>query len=726
MSYLDDLKKKGQQFVQNVQNAANTASNVYNAAKQGVQNVYNAATGNTQQPVTPQAQIPNTNPSPASQPQNPQPEINWAAEYDKAMAPQTTPTTSAQPGGQAAQPPTSAAAQSALGEGAGQWQAELDNVMAQIMGKGKFDYNMNGDAMYQQYADIYQNQANLGMQNAMAQAAALTGGYGSSYGQMVGQQAYAQQMQGLNDIGLELYDRAYAQDMAERSQLMDQYNMLAAREEQAYNRAYQEGRDKVADDQWNKQYNWQAEEFDKLYGEGGYYTTEANKDRQHQASQNQLNREHDVTMQNDQQSHQKEILKDEQTYNTAERVASQIYNDTVREDNQTHDEKMQNDAQTHQSEMATQEHNWQAEEFDKLYGYTDKNGNHVEGYYEKEANKDREQDQNQFNAMYGYTDESGVYHEGYNDRAREDEQKFQQGIHDALYGYTDENGVFHEGYYATEADKERTQDQKQFDSLYGYTDEKGNKVSGYYEDMADKEFNQMYGDLEYDEDGNIVGGGYYTKKDAQDQKNWDAAQEASKTTTKYEGEGDFNGKEVPKQLAGTNGLTTTNTNFFDDNGMFKSAAVVSAYGADGKSVDYAGNAITPSVGVGTMTYNVGGKEIKVQTGTSPYTNTVNPDAKRGVMANGYQPTHYGTQPVGDPVDGEYTVINGVEVDVYSVKKDGKNVKIAYDDANNKYIEIDSEDIEEGEPTNIPAPPPRPNNLSGGGGGGGKFVQTIKQ
>ena len=212
MSYLDDLKKKGQSLMQNVQSAANTAKNVYNAAQQGVQNVYNAATG--QQPATQNAQ-----PSAAVQQQQAQADrdhaaqmnqmqqqnqVDWAAEYDKAMQSNPANTGATAQGAQTAQPPVSNAAQAALGSGAGQWQAELDNVMAQIMNKGKFEYNMNGDAMYQLYADMYQNNANLAMQNAMAQASALNGGYGSSYAQQVGQQAYAQQMQGLNDIGLEL------------------------------------------------------------------------------------------------------------------------------------------------------------------------------------------------------------------------------------------------------------------------------------------------------------------------------------------------------------------------------------------------------------------------------------------------------------------------------------------------------------------------------------------
>lgn len=115
--------------------------------------------------------------------------------------------------------------------------AELWN---QITSRQPFSYDMNGDALYQQYADIYQNNANLAMQNAMAQSAALTGGYGNSYAQAAGQQAYAQQMQNFNDVGMELYDRAYGEYQAEGQEL---YNQLAT--------LYGISQDKEAIDQWH-------------------------------------------------------------------------------------------------------------------------------------------------------------------------------------------------------------------------------------------------------------------------------------------------------------------------------------------------------------------------------------------------------------------------------------------------------------------------------------------
>lgn len=200
-----------------------------------------------------------------------------------------------------------------------QWNAELDSLMGQIMNREPFSYDINGDAMYHQYEDIYTRGAEAAMQNAMGQAAALTGGYGSSYGQTAGQQAYAQQMQGLYDVVPELEAQAYARYMAEGDALNQRYAMVADREAQDYQRFldersqdnweksfnYQQSRDEVADRQWQDSFeyqqsqdaqdqanweasfeyqqsqdqqaqdNWQAsfdregEQWEAIYGEGG-------------------------------------------------------------------------------------------------------------------------------------------------------------------------------------------------------------------------------------------------------------------------------------------------------------------------------------------------------------------------------------------------------------------------------------------------------------------------
>jgi hypothetical protein len=81
----------------------------------------------------------------------------------------------------------------------------------------------------------------------MGQAAAMTGGYGNSYGQSVGQQAYQGYLQQLNDKVPELYQLALSKYQMEGDALMDQYGILGAKEEQEYGRH----RDQVGD--WERE-----------------------------------------------------------------------------------------------------------------------------------------------------------------------------------------------------------------------------------------------------------------------------------------------------------------------------------------------------------------------------------------------------------------------------------------------------------------------------------------
>lgn len=123
------------------------------------------------------------------------------------------------------------------------WQAQLNDIMNQILNREKFSYDLNGDALYQQYKDKYISQGRMAMMDTMGQAAALTGGYGNSYAQSVGQQAYNGYLQQLNDKVPELYQLALDQYTREGQDMYNQFSMLGAMEDQEYGRY----RDSVSD-----------------------------------------------------------------------------------------------------------------------------------------------------------------------------------------------------------------------------------------------------------------------------------------------------------------------------------------------------------------------------------------------------------------------------------------------------------------------------------------------
>ena len=124
-----------------------------------------------------------------------------------------------------------------------EWQAQLDDTLSKILNREKFSYDLNGDALYQQYKDQYVTQGQQAMMDTMGQAQAMTGGYGNSYAQSVGQQTYQGYLQQLNDKVPELYQLALNKYQMEGDALQDQYALLGAQENQDYGRY----RDQVSD-----------------------------------------------------------------------------------------------------------------------------------------------------------------------------------------------------------------------------------------------------------------------------------------------------------------------------------------------------------------------------------------------------------------------------------------------------------------------------------------------
>ena len=123
------------------------------------------------------------------------------------------------------------------------WGAELDALYDKITNRDKFKYDVYDDPMYQQYKMQYQNLGRTAMMDTMGQAAALTGGYGSSYGQSVGQQTYDAYLQSLNEVVPELYGQAYQQYRDEGTDMLNQWGLLNDREQQDYTKY----RDSVSD-----------------------------------------------------------------------------------------------------------------------------------------------------------------------------------------------------------------------------------------------------------------------------------------------------------------------------------------------------------------------------------------------------------------------------------------------------------------------------------------------
>ncbi len=649
MSYLDDLKKKAQGVVDTVQNVGNAAYNgvkqVYNATQNAGQNIYNAATGNTQQKTQAQqtqAQNQQTQAQAATQPPA---ENNWVADYeafenDRTMNEVGQGVTS-QP--TQSQDNTQNTAQSGLAiTQNANWQNQLDDVMNKIMAGEKFNYDMNSDAMYQQYRDIYENQANMAMQNAMAQNAALTGGYGSSYGQMVGQQAYAQQMQGLNEIGLGLYDRAYNQYQNEQNNLYNQQAMLAEKEALDYNREYQANRDTVADQQWQQSFDYQKAQDEIAQGQW-QDTFDYQKEQDALAQKNYENefayQQGRDEVADEQWLKQYEQWEKEYASSEAQREADNAYRDEAFQYQQSQDklaqENYQNEFEYQQAQDKLAQENWQAQ-FDETVKQ-----NEADNAYRNEAFDYQKEMDKQSQANY----EKEFEYQQSQDQQSQDNWLKQYEQWEKEYASSEE---------------QRALDNQYRDSALEYQKEQDAQSQANWQASMD----------------------YQKEMDKQSQSNWQAefdredewyndAQEAAKPTTKYEGESSVitGGTEVPKQLANVPGLTTTNPNFFDEYGNFKNAAIVKTT-PTGDGTDTSKD---------TVTYNLGGEEIELRRGYSPYTKTKNPDANNGTF-NGYQPDNIGGEKLSKR--GRTDTINGVTQNVWETPDGNRWI---WDATQNKYL-----------------------------------------
>ena len=107
--------------------------------------------------------------------------------------------------------------------------------MEKILNREKFSYNLNGDALYRQYKDQAIRNGRLAMQDTLGQTAAMTGGYGSSYGQTAAQQAYRRQMSDLGDKASALYDKARAEYDRQGDADKEHYDLLLQRENSSQN-----------------------------------------------------------------------------------------------------------------------------------------------------------------------------------------------------------------------------------------------------------------------------------------------------------------------------------------------------------------------------------------------------------------------------------------------------------------------------------------------------------
>ena len=145
-------------------------------------------------------------------------------------------------------------AESVLPDFTSSYDSQIRRLYDEIVNRPAFRYDPAGDPLYQSYRTQMVGEGQRAMRDTMGQAAALTGGYGSSYAQSVGQQEYEYYLRRLGQVMPQLYRAAWERYSAEGDELRglfdstmamaqdevgrakDRYDMAAKLEEQAYQR----------------------------------------------------------------------------------------------------------------------------------------------------------------------------------------------------------------------------------------------------------------------------------------------------------------------------------------------------------------------------------------------------------------------------------------------------------------------------------------------------------
>ena len=136
------------------------------------------------------------------------------------------------------------AAQLAKSEGAwnnradysSQWTNQATDAQNALLNRPAFSYNFNADPVYQGLRDRYMNAGNMANYNTQAQTTANTGGFGNSYSQTAGYQAYTQQLDNLMEQIPQLAQQNLNRYNQDTQMMRDRYNMLKELEAHDYSR----------------------------------------------------------------------------------------------------------------------------------------------------------------------------------------------------------------------------------------------------------------------------------------------------------------------------------------------------------------------------------------------------------------------------------------------------------------------------------------------------------
>lgn len=144
------------------------------------------------------------------------------------------------------------------------YSAQIEQLLNGLLNRDSFSYDAAADPMYQQYLSQYQREGQRAMQDAYGQAAARTGGLGSSWAQSAAQQANNYYASMAADKIPELYQLAYEMYLGEIEGKVRDLGLLENMSDTQYNRY----RDTMSD--WRDDRNFAYRQYQDDVSAGRY------------------------------------------------------------------------------------------------------------------------------------------------------------------------------------------------------------------------------------------------------------------------------------------------------------------------------------------------------------------------------------------------------------------------------------------------------------------------
>ncbi len=171
------------------------------------------------------------------------------------------------------------------------YSGQIESLLNDILNREDFSYKLNADPLYEQYREQYAQNGKRAMMDTVGNAAALTGGYASSYAVTAGNEAYDEYLKALGDIALDLRDRAYIQYTDKGDKMVEDVTLLRSLEGDDYDRYLGELEGYYADGEYllNKLTAMSDAEFDEFLAEVDAW--ESDRDYEFKQYQDALDRQ---------------------------------------------------------------------------------------------------------------------------------------------------------------------------------------------------------------------------------------------------------------------------------------------------------------------------------------------------------------------------------------------------------------------------------------------------